>query len=103
MIADPRRSVYVSAASARGIAIKVAIGKLAVPPNTAEWLPVELEATRFLPLPINLQHALAVEGLPMHHNDPFDRLLIAQAIVEGLTIITGDASFGSNAVQTIQA
>ena len=75
------------------MAIKVGVGKLAVPPDLTIWLPAQLAANRFLPLPISLQHALAVERLPRHHADPFDRLLIAQAAVEGLTIVTGDAQF----------
>jgi PIN domain nuclease of toxin-antitoxin system len=92
-IGDPHNLVYVSAASAWEIAIKVALGKLDVPPNVATWLPAELAANRLTPLPIALSHALEVERLPQHHTDPFDRLLIAQAIAEGLTIVTGDAQF----------
>jgi PIN domain nuclease of toxin-antitoxin system len=101
VIEDPRQDVYVSAASAWEIAIKVGIGKLAVPADVATWLPVELEHNRFQPLPISLRHAVAIEALPRHHADPFDRMLIAQAIAEGMTIITGDETFTAYDVRTI--
>ena len=89
-IADPDNLIYVSAASAWEIAIKVQLGRLAGPPDPATWLPAELAANRFTPLAIGLHHALAVERLPPHHRDPFDRLLIAQAAIERLMLITGD-------------
>ncbi len=90
VIAEPGNVVYVSAASAWEIAIKVALGRLMVPHETATWLPPQLVANRFRPLPIMIAHALGVESLPPHHTDPFDRLLVAQAMAEGLTIVTGD-------------
>ena len=102
IVADPRNAVSVSAASAWEIAIKVGLGKLRVPPDLATWLPAELAALRCTPLPITLDHALAVESLPRHHADPFDRLLIAQATVEGLTIVTGDPQIERYAVQVIR-
>ncbi len=92
-IADPQNRIYVSVASAWEIAIKVGLGKLSVPPNVASWLPARVVAERFMTLPIALDHALAVEHLPRHHGDPFDRLLIAQAAAEHLTIVTGDPVF----------
>lgn len=93
-IIDRQNQIYVSAVSAWEIAIKLSLGKLNVPRDAAMWLPGQLAADRFTPLPVEMHHALAVEGLPMHHRDPFDRLLISQAIVEGLTIVTGDRKFG---------
>lgn len=92
-IVDPSNRVYVSAASAWEIAIKIGLGKLDAPVDSATWLPAELAANRFLPLPIQLSHALQVEHLPRHHADPFDRLLIAQAATEDLVIVTGDSQF----------
>ena len=100
-IADPKNRVYLSAASAWEIAIKVGLGKLEVLPDLASWLPAELAANRFTPLPIDLRHALEVERLPRHHSDPFDRLLIAQAATEGLVIVTGDAQFEQYAVPVL--
>ena len=92
-IVDPANEVYVSAACVWEIAIKVRRGRLPVPPNVATWLPRELEARDFRPLPISTAHAAAVEHLPHHHRDPFDRILIAQATVEGLRIVTSDERF----------
>ncbi|TGP95895.1 MULTISPECIES: type II toxin-antitoxin system VapC family toxin [unclassified Mesorhizobium] len=81
--------VFVSAASVWEIAIKRSIGKL----NAPDDLPALLPRMRFQPLTVTLQHANAVGGLPRHHGDPFDRLLIAQAQVENLTILTSDPHF----------
>ena len=92
-VVDPLNRVFVSAVSPWEMAIKVARGKLSVPPNLVAWLPAELAAARLAELPVSIQHAVAVEHLPLHHNDPFDRLLVAQAIAEGLTIVTGDPVF----------
>ena len=93
IVRDRRNRVFVSAVSGWEIAIKVALGKLKVPPAVASWLPTELASAQFNSLPISLIHALAVEALPNHHADPFDRLLIAQATCEAMTIITGDEQF----------
>ena len=89
-IADPRNSVYISATSAWEIAIKIATGKLSVPPDASSWLPQAVHASHFTPLPITIEHALGVEHLPRHHADPFDRLLISQAVAEHLTLVTAD-------------
>ena len=89
-IGDPINVVFVSAVSAWEVAIKRALAKLPVPPNVATWLPVEMAANGFLALPITVAHATAVEHLPPHHRDPFDRLLIAQAHAEQLTLVTSD-------------
>ena len=75
------------------MAIKIGLGKLRVPSDLSTWLPTEISVAQFTHLPITLPHALAVERLPRHHADPFDRLLIAQAKVEALTIVTGDSLF----------
>ena len=79
--------VYVSAASAWEIAIKRALGKLVCPDD----LEGALRATQFSPLAVTVPHALAAGALPRHHDDPFDRMLIAQAKAESLTQMTGDA------------
>jgi len=81
--------VFASAASVWEIAIKRSIGKL----NAPDDLPTLLPRMQFQPLAVTLQHANAVGGLPHHHGDPFDRLLIAQAQVENLTILTSDPHF----------
>ncbi|MBI4420049.1 MAG: type II toxin-antitoxin system VapC family toxin [Gemmatimonadetes bacterium] len=81
--------VAVSAVSAWEIAIKQALGKLEFQD------PVEdvVERNRFLPVPVTVRHGDLLRDLPMHHPDPFDRLLIAQALEEGLTILTADRVF----------
>ena len=89
-ITDPGNEVHVSVASAWEIAIKLGIKKLNAPLNVAAWLPQRLAYHRLKTLPVELRHATAVERLPHHHRDPFDRLLVAQALVERLTLATGD-------------
>lgn len=78
--------VFVSAASAWEVAIKVALGKLSVPSSVEQ----AVEDSRFSKLPVTFAHAAAVAELPLHHGDPFDRMLIAQALTEGLTLVSAD-------------
>lgn len=99
-IQDGNNLVFVSAATAWEISIKKAIGKLTVPAGSYVN---ELNTHRFIPLDITTEHALAVEHLPLHHNDPFDRLLIAQAQVERFILVTRDSRIGQYAVQTLVA
>lgn len=91
--------VFVSAATAWEISIKRALGKLRTP--AGDYLE-ELRRHRFTPLDITSEHALAVEGLPPHHADPFDRMLVAQAQIEGLTLITHDSRIQAYDVRTIK-
>jgi PIN domain nuclease of toxin-antitoxin system len=98
-IQDGRNVVYVSAATAWEISIKRAMGKLKVPQG--DHLE-ELRLHRFTPLSITIEHALAVEGLPSHHKDPIDRMLIAQAQEERLTIITRDQRISLYNVRVIE-
>jgi PIN domain nuclease of toxin-antitoxin system len=90
-IADPRRLVVLSAASVWEIAIKSAAGKL----RADDDLIGHLEASGFEPLPISWHHAERAGSLPPHHRDPFDRMLIAQAQIEGLTIVSRDRAFAA--------
>lgn len=99
-IIDGNNIVFVSAASAWEITLKKAIGKLKLPKG--DYLE-ELAAHRFTPLNITTQHALAVEHLPPHHKDPFDRMLIAQAQVERLTVISRDEQMNAYGVPVIKA
>ncbi|MBI3972519.1 MAG: type II toxin-antitoxin system VapC family toxin [Chloroflexi bacterium] len=102
-IADSTNRVFFSAVCSWEIAIKLATGKLRVTPDATTWLPDELQKNHFIELPITVAHTMAVEHLSMHHRDPFDRLLIAQAMEENLTIVTRDASFSQYAVSVIRA
>ncbi len=85
-IIDGHNTVFVSAVTAWEISIKKSLGKLEAPDNYTE----ELTRHRFLSLDVTTPHALAVEHLPHHHHDPFDRLLVAQAQLEGFTLVTRD-------------
>ena len=98
-IIDGKNVVFVSAATAWEIAIKKSIGKLKVP--NGDYME-ELKLHRFTPLAIMTEHALTVENLPLHHKDPFDRMLIAQAQVEKLTLITGDPKIKAYPVPIIE-
>ncbi len=97
-LSDPKSELHVSAASAWEIAIKVTLGKLAFP---VERLPAVLEDTGCILLPIGLEHALRAASLPNHHSDPFDRMLIAQAQLEGLTLVTSDRIIPRYAVSVL--
>jgi len=98
-IIDGNNIVYVSAATAWEISIKRAIGKLRIPES--DYLE-ELRLHRFTPLSITTEHALAVEKLPLFHRDPFDRMLIAQAQMEKLTIVTRDQRLTEYDVRVIE-
>ena len=98
-IMNEANAVYVSAASAWEIAIKAAAGKLVAPGD----LEAQLRHHRFDPLPITLNHALAAGALPNHHQDPVDRMLVAQAMAEGLTIATRDRRIPRYGVATLGA
>jgi PIN domain nuclease of toxin-antitoxin system len=89
-IKDGGNTIFVSAATAWEISIKRALGKLRAPDALEE----ALEANRFLQLPISVHHALVAGDLPRQHDDPFDRMLVAQAQVENLIVITHDSQIG---------
>jgi PIN domain nuclease of toxin-antitoxin system len=91
--------VFISAASAWEIAIKAAIGKI----SAARSLTQVATDSGFLELPVLIRHADALVHLPLLHRDPFDRLLVAQAQVEGLTIVTRDPLVRAYGVPTIAA
>ena len=92
-------SVYVSAVSAWEVAIKTGLRRLR-PTRTVEEAASE---SGFLELPVTFRHAERVTGLPPHHRDPFDRMLVAQAAVEELTLVTRDPVFARYGVALIEA
>lgn len=85
-IAAPRNMIYVSAVSVWEMVLKCAMNKLELPDDWEQALTEEA----FRPLPVTWQHAIAIVRLPDLHRDPFDRLLLAQATIEGLTLVTHD-------------
>lgn len=95
----PRNEVFVSAATAWEISLKTALGKLRTPAD----LERQVHDLRFRPLSITFEHAAAVRDLPMLHRDPFDRMLVAQALTHGLTLVTGDEVIRQYDVPTLPA
>ncbi len=89
--------VFVSAVSAWEIAIKTALGKLRLPGPLAE----AMDANGFTELPIRFTHATVLGTLPAHHSDPFDRMLLAQAMVEDLILVTHDQQLRPYNVPTL--
>ena len=101
LIADGRNELYFSVASGWEIAIKAQLGRLQLPDNAPQFVMAQLSLNAIEILPIQLHHALHVYKLPMHHRDPFDRMLIAQSQLESLPIITLDPQINGYEVQTI--
>lgn len=89
-ISDNTNEVYFSAASGWELAIKAGLGRVVLPDDLEEFVAEQLVANGFDVLPIHLRHALGVRGLPDLHRDPFDRMLIAQARTEGMSLVSGD-------------
>lgn len=89
-IEEPRNELLVSAASSWEIAIKHALGKLPLPERPTHYVPHLLRELGAVAVPVEHAHALAVAELPHHHRDPFDRLLVAQALVLEVPIATAD-------------
>ncbi|MDP2956244.1 MAG: type II toxin-antitoxin system VapC family toxin [Longimicrobiales bacterium] len=103
LLEDASNEILLSAASAWEIAIKVGIGKLRLPERPSSYIPSRMQAGGVAPLPITLAHAAAVAGRPPHHRDPFDRLLVAQARIEGVPLLTSDPQLDAYDVERIAA
>jgi PIN domain nuclease of toxin-antitoxin system len=100
IIADDRNSIFCSVISILEIQIKVQIGKMELL-RPIEELIKEQEENNIQLLPVQLPHVLKVGELPLHHKDPFDRLLIAQAMVEGYTLLSKDENFKAYSVSVL--
>ena len=90
LLENENTEVLLSAVSSWEIAVKWSIGKLPLPDAPDRYVPDVMQRNNINALPVMHTHALAVASLPTHHRDPFDRLLVAQAITEGLPLMTGD-------------
>jgi len=103
ILASRRNAVHLSAVSAWEIAIKVAVGKLDLPEPPESYVPTRMARQGLVPLVVTHAHALAVAKLPLHHRDPFDRLLVAQSLVERLPLLTADPAFAPYGIEIIEA
>ncbi len=100
-IADERTQPIFSVVSGWEIAIKAGVGKLEIPDSPEKFLSEQLSRNDVEILPIYLRHALRVYDLPDHHKDPFDRLLVAQAVLEKLPILSADPEISRYPVETV--
>ncbi len=103
VVEDRGSELFLSAASSWEIAIKYALGRLPLPEPPDEYVPGRLASSGVTALAIEHGHALRVARLPPHHRDPFDRLLVAQAQLEGLTIVTRDSEIAKYQVAILPA
>jgi PIN domain nuclease of toxin-antitoxin system len=103
VIEDGTHDVLVSSVTAWEIAIKQSLGKLELAQPAEIWIPEVIRRIGLESAPIDLASMLRVRALPWHHRDPFDRLLIAQALEGGYTIVTRDAVFGQYGVAALSA
>lgn len=103
VVEDPATELHVSAASAWEIATKVASGRLRLPSSAEAWLSDSRHRRDVTDVPISFEHAIRAAGLPPHHRDPFDRMLVAQAQAEGLVLVSADAQLEPYEVERLQA
>ena len=100
-IVDETNELWFSVASIWEMGIKVGLGKLPLPEPIDRYLSSRMKQLGARSLEIRADHALQAGGLPLHHRDPFDRMLIAQAQVEGMTIVTSDRMFARYEVEIL--
>ena len=93
LIEDADNQIFLSSASLWEIAIKISLGKLKLVDSFETFIPQQLEVNGIEMLNIAISHTAVVAQLPFHHRDPFDRLLIAQAVAEEMPIVSGDEEF----------
>ncbi|MGH9502713.1 MAG: type II toxin-antitoxin system VapC family toxin [Terriglobales bacterium] len=101
ILENGREEIYLSAATAWEVSIKMRLGKLNFPGTPAQIVPVYMAKQGLLPVPVTHLHAVKVYDLPSHHSDPFDRLIIAQAMVEEMTVLTSDRIFEKYPVDVV--
>jgi PIN domain nuclease of toxin-antitoxin system len=101
LIVDGNNEIFLSAATAWEIAIKTARGHLTLPEDPTRYFSNRMSLHGFQALPVQIHHAVQVYKLPMHHADPFDRLLIAQSQIESMPLISVDADIRKYEVEVI--
>jgi PIN domain nuclease of toxin-antitoxin system len=101
VVEDPANELNVSAVSAWEIATKHAAGRLRLPSSAEAWLTDPRHRRDVTELPITFMHAVRAGSLPPHHRDPFDRMLVAQAQVEGLILVSADPKVAAYEVETL--
>ena len=100
-ISNPKNDVFISVVTVWELQIKIALNKFTVKGGLENAVKDEQQNNGFQILPIKLSHALYLENLPLHHKDPFDRLLISQAIVENMTLVSADPEFAKYQVNLL--
>lgn len=101
IIANPESELFLSAASGWEIAIKMQLGKLRVADDLERFIAEQLSLNQIVTLPITMHHALHVHNLPLHHRDPFDRMIITQSQLEKMPVLTANGIFARYNVKTI--
>ena len=101
ILRNGEQQLYLSAASSWEIAIKAKLGKYQLPDAPGPYMRSRLAAQGILALPVTQDHSLSVYDLPLHHHDPFDRLIIAQALQERMIILTSDRAFKQYPVEIL--
>ncbi len=101
VMTNGEEDIYISVACIWEVSIKARLGKYRLPEEPTVYVPKRLATQGIRALPITQAHALKVFDLPLHHQDPFDRLIIAQAIVEEMTILTADRAFARYPVDVV--
>lgn len=100
---DGATDLWLSAVSVVEIAIKQRLGKLELPLPVEAYVPSRMRRSGVDALPLSVSHGVRLAALPLHHRDPFDRMLIAQASVEGVPVVTADAAFDLYDVEVLPA
>ncbi len=103
LVSDPDIRLFLSAVSAWEISIKYALGKLELPLPPGKYVPSRMETTGVEGLAVSHAHGLKAGGLPSHHRDPFDRMLVAQAQLEGMPLLTADRQIHLYDLEVIEA
>jgi PIN domain nuclease of toxin-antitoxin system len=98
---DPANELFVSAATVWEVAIKTALGKLTLSSSYRDWMNQAIADLGLSVLPVTVDYAAAQAALPLHHRDPFDRLLIAQAMTEGIRVVSSDVQFDAYGINRV--